>query len=30
MGIMVLLKNMSTNTLIVKIEVLKFTNLSLC
>ena len=30
MGIMVLLKNMSTNTLIGKIEVLKFTNLSLC
>ncbi len=30
MGIMVLLKNMSTNTLIVKIEMLKFTNLSLC
>ena len=30
MGIMVLLKNMSTNTLIVKIEILKFTSLSLC
>ena len=30
MGIMVLLKNMITNTLIVKIEVLKFTSLSLC